>query len=143
MDNRFGKPRSKEEREAERDKFLAKEKLSLKTIQKRKGLMRLMLKYKTYQESELEEEFGDNEEEMEDDNEEDMEDESKMSNEEVETKFEAFIKSHSNESLDVFLADFVIDFHVNMNRKKNHPPKWEPPSMGYFMNLIRNDIHCK
>ena len=67
----------------------------------------------------------------------DREENRKVNQEEINAKFSTFVKNKTKEDLDVFLADFITDYRVNKEKKKNLPPVWEPSAMGYLMNLIR------
>ena len=118
-ESRFGAHHSVEEKEADREKVLEKEKLAPDIIQRRNNLKKTLLSYDKFLEHEDDSYIK------------------KLSPEEVNQKFTELLNRKSFDELDEFLADFIIDFCVNKERKKNQPPKWEPPSMGYLENLIR------
>ena len=137
QNSRFGQRRSNEERETDREKLMEQSKLSPSTLQKRANIRKVVLEYKDFRDSETkEEEFLDIDptqgfEDTENNS------NSKLSNDEAQEQFKRLVESQSIQDLDKFLADFVIDFQVNAERKKSLPPKWEPPSLGYLLNFTR------
>ena len=141
---RFGPRRLSEDLENDRNKMLEKEKLLTKTIKRRTNVKKVILAYCEHlepPEEQYNEQLDIGEVKQEEFNEEeilmDREENRKVNREEINDKFSTFVINKTKEDLDVFLADFITDYRVNKEKKKNLPPVWEPSAMGYLMNLIR------